>query len=271
MNRPILATLSACESFTFRMRLSSLFFRPSLLSALLLLSATALLSATSVTYPGYGNATLEEGSIEIWLVPLADFSLKEDGGKGQVLFQFLELSTANNFTCSASWTQNGNKGLFRVRCQGPNDTMLPLSEDKRVAPQWSKDQPSTMALVWKDHWMGFYLDGKLYKERTQNAGITGNLSDLTIRLGNSGKNGRPWLFQGIRVSSVARTPEELAASTMTADAATLLLDIGNDWKNLSKQTQPRIIANIAGQPMAGVIDGAITLQKGKDSQGLVIQ
>lgn len=246
-------------------------FKPFRAIALSLVLTASALGAPSVTYPGYGNADLEEGSIELWLVPMGDFTLESGEGKGRVLYQFLELSAGNSFSCSVTWTQNGNKGGFRVRCHEANGAMLPLSEDKRVEPQWNKEQPGKLALVWKDHWMGFYVDGKLFKERTQNAGLKGNLNELALRLGSESKAGRPWLLQGVRISSVARSPEELSAATLTPDAATLLFDVPGDWKHPAKQTQPRIIAHIADQAQAGAIDGEIHLQKIKDVPGLVLQ
>lgn len=229
--------------------------RPLCLFAISLLFATScVLRAACVDYPALGNVDLDEGTIEIWLTPLASLAPEKEEAKWKALFQFLEFSAPGAFSCSVTWTQNRDKARFRVRCESANGAMLPLSLDEQADPGWVEGRPARMALVWKDRWMGFYVDGKLFGERMQNAALKGNMNDVVIRLGNSKKSCRPWLLQAIRISSVARPVDQLEEKPSGADAATLLFDVPEDWKK--GQEQPRVIALIDGQPQAAKIDGA---------------
>lgn len=209
--------------------------------------------AAFVEYPPLGNIDLSEGTLELWLTPLASMEPASEAANWKKLFDFCEIQIPGSFSCAITWTQNKDRARFRIRCEEAGGGMIPISMDKSPPVSWAKDQPFRIAFVWKERWMGIYADGKLLGEKNQNVSMRGPIGELILRLGSPKTPVRPWLLRGLRVSSIARAAEDMPENPPHADAATLLLDVPADGMAGPETTQPRVVALIAGQPNGGVI------------------
>lgn len=224
--------------------------------------------AAFLEYPPLGNIDLSEGTLELWLTPLASMEPTTEAANWKKLFDFCEIQIPGSFSCAISWTQNKDRARFRVRCEEAGGGMIPISMDKAPPVSWAKDQPFRIAFVWKDRWMGIYADGKLLGEKDQNVPMQGPIGELILRFGSPKMPVKPWLLRALRISSVARAAEDMPENPPQADAATLLLDVPADGRGDGKITQPRVVALIAGQPVGGVIGRSEPSARSPD--GLII-
>ncbi len=247
------------------------------LYALQLSLAFALLTtarAATVEYPAFGNLNFDEGTIELWLVPVDSTEPEPKPQNWKGIFRFLHIESPDIFTVDWTVTQKDLMSNLRVRIDDKTGAkgMRNLGNEKSPDANPQQGKLTHLAFTWKGREMAHYADGEFLGKVSQLTGFSGPIGNLMIQLGEKDKPSRSWLFQAIRISSVARKAEELANSSPVADASTLLLDRADQWQNLADGvTTPAVIALIHGQSAFGKLSADAQWQAEPAPGGLVLR
>lgn len=215
-----------------------------LLVAPLLFQARA--ATGTLTYPLVDNVDLREGTIECWVrfgIDVAEFLPAKDFKTLAVLFDFQgEKGTmaASHFVGS---TFGNDKGGWYFR-PGPKPMLLPIA----AVAIWKKGEWHHIAFSWRAKMMRLYMDGKEASNRDQQASLQdgfGVVTDQLLMFGDKWNVGAPFVLDDLRVSTIARKPEEFGftAGELKPDPHTSLLDpfecdFAPDGK---RRTQPKAI------------------------------
>lgn len=230
--------------------------------------------AATVEYPAFGNLNFDEGTIELWLVPVDSTKPDSKPQNWKSIFHFLHIESPDIFTVDWTVTQKELNANLRVRLDDKTGAkgMRNLGNEKSPDANPRQGELTHLAFTWKGLEMAHYADGEFLGKVSQLTGFSGPIGNLVIQLGDEDKPSRAWLFQAIRISSVARTPEELANATPVADASTLLLDRADQWQNLGDGvTTPAVIALIDGQSACGTLSADAQWQAEPSPGGLVLR
>lgn len=202
----------------------------------------------NLIYPASGNIELNEGTVEIWLISGFDseperkdssswcspFNLTFPSDNAKYVLNFLTWGKAivqagyGKIQHSYVWTR-------------------PLV--------WKPGEFHHLAWTWSGRKRSVYVDGtaggkgpkgEIPVEQTVEGPLAGDLTDARIEIG-SGHS--PITIDEVRISSIARTPEEIAKGWQSApkkDATTLLLDH-------CAEGDPEVIAESRERTLAGAV------------------
>jgi hypothetical protein len=200
----------------------------------------------NIAYPAPGNIQLDEGTVEVWLTSYFDSEAKatECGWAS-----FFDLRTPDQtLTCSLMFLTWG-KALALLAGSGALRHSYVWS---RVLV-WKPGEYHCVALSWSGRRRRIYVDGvaggkggkgDTPPEVEVEGVFRGDLSQTRLLIG-SGYS--PIVVDEVRISSVARTPEEIArgwTNAPAADAYTLLLDHCDGGT-------PEVMAGTQGGPEGG--------------------
>lgn len=203
-----------------------------------------------VLYPAEGNIEIEEGTIEFRLALLFDpeetFKDESQYRLNASLFYLEWPGEKRNGAIAISCYTNFTRGKYYcnlgISVANTKNELLPLGT---VINDWKKGQWHHIAFTWKGKEMRLYIDGKEIKEtrREQPEPFDGDIGKgkgiyLGDRFGNTGRV----LFDDFRISSIARTEEEIKSyikNEIKPDAYTLLLDNFNENFTPDGKTQTK--------------------------------
>jgi len=230
---------------------------PLLLAALLL---PAPLLASSISDPALGNFDLAEGTLEVWFTPMVKDLYPKKGTHYINIFSLFSMTVPDEWRMGCSWyrhppTQLGFK--LSIGSRRMSDGLLPIIAGKGTPTDWKPGEAHHLAFTWRNRVMRLYADGNLVGQRTQAYRMTGRLGGVKLLIGHP-KYGQftRVIIHGVRVSSVARSPDALKTSRPKADLATLLLDtFANADCVIDNKTRAQVIAGLDGET-GGRVRGA---------------
>ena len=177
-------------------------------------------------YPAHGNIQLDEGTVELYVVSGFDSEENWKGDPPHATF-FDLVFPDENFHYVISFI-GWSRGISMVGYAKPQQSYVSFGH-----PRWKPGENRVVAWTWSGRKRTLIVDGKI--EYEGKAGVKGESVDEVVEGGLSGDMTKAFIQLGsgyfsideIRISSIARTPEELIARKDTApvaDAHTLLLD-----------------------------------------------
>lgn len=201
---------------------------PSILLSCLLATALSAL-ATGVEYPLGGNFENEEGTIEMWVTPTAKELYPADDGQYHQVLSFFSIEIPGEWSMTVSWYRHGEQIGIKssMGSQRVPSGILAILPEKEL-PDWKTGRRQRFAFVWKGLDMKIYADGKMVGQREQVISFSGDLAGRKIVFGNKANMHDDLILHAVRISSIARTPEELASAEPVEDKYTLLLDRFDD-------------------------------------------
>jgi hypothetical protein len=199
----------------------------------ILLAATLLCAALparagGVEYPLIGNIELEEGTLEIWFVPMADdLYPKKKEGEFRSAFRLFHVAVPEDFVMTCAWS---NKGSGLDEQHGLTNSISPAGGDRKsllpvhAAPKgWRKGAAAYAAFAWKGKRMWMYAD-RPWAARAQARAFGGLPAGGRIVIGDRDGHDTPIIVQAVRISSIARDAEGPLPALPQPDIFTLLLD-----------------------------------------------
>lgn len=233
---------------------------PAALSVFLAVLLSAIrASAAGIEYPAAGNFDPAEGTIEVWITPMADDLYPPDDGKYRKLFDFFSVVSPDNWSCVSTWarykaqigprvsmnSKKMNKGLSTI-----------LTSMKHVRP-WQKGERRHFAFVWKGRNMAMYSDGQpISEEHQQGVGLDGSMAGLPFFVGSKDGDDTPVILNAVRISSVAKPAAALAGAEPGEEIFTLLLDRFDVPKKLDGgRTRPEAMHSLQDGEAGGKIIG----------------
>lgn len=227
-----------------------------------------------ITYPAFGNLSLEEGTIECW-VTLA-FDPEDAAGEWYRFFLFAVRSTDEQFQQFQLFWRTPVKGFTTnsVVFEGVKQNQLV----GKAQLGWKKGEMHHIALTWanaRDYEL--YLDGQCVSRGRRLQRWEGNIQNLTISIGlqlGAGRYACPIVVDELRVSSVARKPNELgffATKPLSEDVFTLILDHfdGRFTPNGKRQTRCDVISRFSSE-VGGTPSRQCRFVKGKFGRALAL-
>jgi len=232
-----------------------------------ILCATA--QTGTLTYPLKDNIDLREGTIECWIqfgFETSEFLPVKDFRTLASLFDFNSEKGSMGASYFVGSIFGVDKGGWYFR-PGPKPMLLPIG----AAMIWKKGEWHHLAFTWQEKMMRLYVDGKDAGFRDQQSSLRDAFEVVTnqdIRFGDRWNVAARFGLDDIRVSTIARQPEELgfAVGELKPDPYTSLLDpFECDFVPDGKQlTKPRVImVGSGGKPSAPCV-----FVEGKFGKGL---
>jgi len=179
----------------------------------------------NLTYPAKGNFHLDEGTLELYVTSGFDFEEK-DVTYGTLFDLIFPDEKWHYVIMCVSWSH----GISMVGYTYPQQSYVSFGR-----PRWKPGESHVVQWTWSGRKRTLLMDGKGKSEgkggavtESVDVVVEGNLQgDLTKALLMVGLAHSNFTIDEIRISSIARTPEELEKLKDTApvaDAHTLLLD-----------------------------------------------
>lgn len=180
------------------------------------------------------DVNIDEGSFEIWFqIGFDPTRNPEMAFYKPMTFLFVGSPSANPlFTVIFKGTYDPNRNVDRRHIAYTGDILRIATQPESDPLGWKKGEWHFLAVTWKDigpkYQCQIYVDGKLlinHESDTRREIIL--TEDAVIRVGSNNYAGSYATVDSIRLSSVVRTAEEIAASYKNGfawDRYTLLLD-----------------------------------------------
>lgn len=202
----------------------------------------------TLTYPAEGHFNVEEGTLELWVKPSFDPNVPVEAdapGRGRYNRDLFAVQLPNGDTIMWYWNIDDRGMRFFVR-QGQTYPILVSSREEWKTGEWHH-----IALTWGDA-IRIYNDGQLRAERPYRGTLPVDVKGAKLVFGGGQCE---FAIDEVRISAVARSAEEIAASAMAqgeleADEQTLLLD------------------HLNGATEGGEVAGNYRFAPGKFGQGL---
>jgi hypothetical protein len=212
--------------------------------------------AGKIEYPALGNFDLNEGTLEIWLTPMTEM-YPENPGRYRGAFSLFSIRVPDRFSIAAGWgssqSEKGNQTvqhrLFSSMSGSKPKELLPVV----IQPKnWKQGQPQHYAITWQGKIMKAYSNGKRGGGRSQSGVLSGNLGDVWFILGDQKGRDSRVIVHAVRLSSIARSEEQLANAKPVADVYTRLLDVFDSPNCLQKgMTKPVVMTRFPGGSEGG--------------------
>ncbi len=181
-----------------------------------------------LSYPAAGNMELNEGTLEVWLTPMADELYPPDDGKYYNVFDVFRLSIPGEWTIQSVWYRHKRQIGLKISSHSRDSEFggggIMGSEP---APDWKKGEMHHIAYVWKGKTLWLYVDGELRGSKTYGKGFWGSLEKVDLIFGyrKDGSDGDSRIIlNAIKLSMVAKDKEALKNTRPEPNLATLLLD-----------------------------------------------
>jgi len=202
----------------------------------------------TLEYPAEGHFNVNEGTLELWVKPSFDPNVPlepDDPGRGRYNRDLFAVQLPNGDTIMWYWNIDDRGMRFFVR----QDQTYPVLVGSRE--EWKTGEWHHLALTWGDA-IRIYNDGELKAERPYRGTLPVDLKGAKLVFGGGLCE---FALDEVRISDVARSPEEIAASASArgereADGQTLLLD------------------HLNGAAEGGALAGNYRFAPGKFGQGL---
>ncbi|MBM3476883.1 MAG: hypothetical protein FJX75_26725 [Armatimonadetes bacterium] len=166
----------------------------------------------TLRYPAEGNFDLAQGTLELRVQPLFD---TECPPRHVSLFT-LQLPKGDGFR----WFCPAGEPRMRLVLNQQQDHVVDLS----AAPRWESGRFHHVALTWGEA-VRVYHDGELLGVDPRHGSLVASLQGGALIFGGPGAR---WLIGEVRVSDIARTPQEIAAAAaggpFALDEHVVLLD-----------------------------------------------
>lgn len=238
-------------------------FSRGLLGALLLGLCGSSAQAGNIAYPALGNFDTREGTVEVWFTPMVD-PYPENPGRFTSVFSLWSIEVENEFRIESGWGSSAggaehkpdrHRLFYSMTGKFPQALLSVNSE-----PQgWKKGEPQHVALTWHGHEMACYVNGERVEARLQAGTLGGLLGDTEFILGNRRGQDAGIIVHALRISSKARTEEDMNGVHPRADIYTLLFDDFTDPEDFRDgQTHPEVITSFDGRPTVGKTSGEVS-------------
>lgn len=177
-----------------------------------------------LVYPAAGNIELDEGTVEVWVIGQFDAAGPVTNSSSWCTPFNLVFPDASYTLTYITW----GKAFAQIGYAAVNNSYV-----WRPVKPWKPGEFHQVAWTWNGRMRSVYVDGEAGgkgakgeapRELEVESMLMGNLSVGVLHVG---KQASPLVVDEIRISSVARTPEEIRGSWDKApgrDAHTLLLD-----------------------------------------------
>ncbi len=179
----------------------------------------------TLAYPAEDNINFSEGTLECWVKLMVDPNPYMDPKSAFTgLLQWVSLSGEKGGIKFLYFNRNG-LGVFASSMQ-PKDKMKPMSV---AGAAFEKNVWHHLAFVWKGKEMSFYWDGEKTSHPPQLERLDdafGSVANKTIIFGDPWHKCGLMMMDELRISTVARTPEELGFRNvpLKPDIHTSILD-----------------------------------------------
>lgn len=219
--------------------------------------------AAGIEYPAAGNFDPAEGTVELWITPMAEDLCPPDDGKYRRLFDLFSVVSPDNWSCVSTWARYRAQVGPRVSMSSKKMTKglsTILTSMKDVRP-WKKGERRHFAFVWKGRNMAMYSDGQLIsEEHQQGVALDGSMAGIPFFVGNKDGDDTPVILNAVRISSVAKPAAALAGAQPGEEIFTLLLDRFDVPKKLDDgRTRPDTIHSLQDGATGGKILGQARL------------
>jgi hypothetical protein len=194
-----------------------------LLTALFFLSAPLL--HAGVEYPAAGNFDPEEGTVEMWVTPMADELYPPDDGKYYSVFSLFSTKVEGEWNIGCGWYRHGTQIGIKASMNSPKvpkglTAVLPNSPPPKI----EQGKMLHFALTWKGKEIAMFVDGQPAGGKTQAIGLPGSMEGATLVFGGDGKNDNRIILNAIRISSYAKDASRLHEAKPSPELETLLLE-----------------------------------------------
>jgi len=201
-------------------------------------------AATSVTYPAEGNVRLDQGTVEMWVVPMFDTEVKvpEGANRGAFNQDLLQVRLPNEGLVAFYWNIDDRGMRFFIK----DGQEYPLILGSRA--EWRMGEPHHIAVTWGDA-VRIYGDGQLLATAEYTGTLARDLSRAMITLGADASR---FIVDELRISGIARDEFDVSGP-LAADQNTLLLDrFDEQWQpDGYARTKPERCAGEGGRVARG--------------------
>jgi hypothetical protein len=179
----------------------------------------------NLTYPAKGNFQLDEGTVELYVT--SGFDFEEAGATYGTLLDLIFPEEKWHYVIACI---NWSHGISMVGYTAPQQSYVSFGR-----PRWKPGESHVVQWTWSGKKRTLMMDGKRKFEgkggmiaESVDVVVEGTIQgDLTKALLMIGLTHSNFAIDEVRISSIARTPEELTVlkdSAPVADGYTLLLD-----------------------------------------------
>ncbi len=248
--------------------------------------AVAPTTAAELRYPAMGNIRLDQGTVEMWLVPQFDPEAPLTRPyTGHRLFQIQRdednrLALMWRATISKAEGREGKQaaGLYPTGRSGGHNfaefTTIWCFVGKNGPLRWSRGEPKHVAFCWDQERIWWIIDGEIQREGPLLLPLNFELNeDIDLVFGDP--NGSRFIFRDLRISSIPREPSEVGyhhPEGAPADFHTLLLDRLDQSVEADgqRQTSPVIMTPGPDGRRGGRIDRRVPTVETKAGPGLAL-
>jgi hypothetical protein len=266
--------------------------------------AVAPTKAAELRYPAMGNIRLDQGTVEMWLIPQFDpeapltrpytghrlFQIQRDEDNRLALMWRAIISTAEGREGkqAAGLYPTGRSGghnfadFVKIWCfVGENEPGIAARDAASHRPKgtggplrWSPGQPKHVAFCWDQERIWWIIDGEIQREGPLLLPLNFELNeDMDLVFGDP--NGSRFIFRDLRISSIPREPSEVGyhhPEGAPADFHTLLLDRLDQSVEADghRQTSPVIMTPGPDGRRGGRIDRRVPTVETKAGPGLAL-
>lgn len=232
----------------------------------------AVMADTGIlTYPTEDNLSPVEGTIEFWVQTPLDLERLVSDGPYRGLLNFVEVQGSTGgfkmYLFSGASYANTVGGFVSMGSRTIKLTPFALGRFRPLPAAWHH-----VALTWRDRTMTFFLDGE---QKTQKTGLDslaaafGTVGEKPLLFGDVHGKGGMFVLDELRVSSVARSAEELGVhGPLSPDPYTRILDRFEDEfvPDGATRTRPDILFAGAG----GLPTKSCRFSTGKYGRGMAL-
>ena len=219
--------------------------------------------AAGIEYPAAGHFDPAEGTIELWITPMADNLYPPDDGKYRKLFDLFGVVSPDNWSCVSTWARYKAQIGPRVSMSSKkmNKGLSTILTSMKGVPPWKQGERRHFAFVWKGRNMAMYSDGQLIsEEHQQGVALDGSMAGIPFFVGNKDGDDTPVILNAVRISSVAKPASALAGAEPGEEIFTLLLDRFDVPKKLDGgRTRPEAMHSLQDGVTGGKILGSARL------------
>ncbi|UCH34745.1 MAG: hypothetical protein JSV65_19885 [Armatimonadota bacterium] len=174
---------------------------------------------TPVTYPAQGNIRLDQGTAEMWVVPMfdPDPTVPQDVNRGAFNQDLFTVRLPDDALIGFYWNIDDRGMRFYLK----DGTQYPVILGAPCA--WKMGEPHHVAVTWGEE-ARIYADGRVLRTADYRGTVARDLKGAEIRLGADRSH---FIVDEMRISDIARSEFDLTAP-LAADDHTLLLDHFDD-------------------------------------------
>lgn len=217
--------------------------------------------AGAIAYPALGHFSPEQGTIEVWMSPMADLYPSLKPGEYRSVFQLFSLSIPGHFFFGAHWSARDDKVGLHVSISHATirDGLYSLPTH---GLKWQSGRMHHVAMTWHGREMKLWTDGSEVSRRDQSASFEGPVGNARLIIGHRDFRDTPIVVHAVRMSQTARTASDLKDARPIPDIFTSLLDRFENASAITpeKKTTPDVMSTVTDE-RGGQLVGTVRFVK----------